>query len=102
MKISTWPEEERPRERLVRYGAETLTDGQLLAVLLGTGHLGDSALDVGVDLLARHGALTGLSRQGIRELCEAPGIGPAKAALIIAALEVGKRATAAPLTTGQR
>ena len=102
MRITSWPEDERPRERLMRYGAETLTDGQLLAVLLGTGHVGESALDLGVSLLTRHGGLSGLGRRSIRDLCAIPGIGPAKAALLIAALEVGKRATSAPLTSGQR
>ena len=102
MGIAAWPPDERPRERLLRYGPETLTDGQLLAILLSTGHAGGTALDVGVDLLNRHGGLTGLCSQGIQELCTVPGVGPAKAALIKAALEIGKRATAAPLTTGQR
>jgi DNA repair protein RadC len=100
--INMWPLDERPRERLVRYGSETLTDGQLLAILLGTGLEGSTALDVGVALLERYDGLSGLSRRGVREFCAVPGVGPAKAALIKAALEVGKRATAAPLTTGQR
>jgi DNA repair protein RadC len=102
MGIDTWPPDERPRERLVRYGPEALTDGQLLAILLGTGFEGWTALDVGVALLDRHDGLTGLSRLGMREFCEVPGVGPAKAALIKAALEIGKRAAAAPLSTGQR
>jgi DNA repair protein RadC len=102
MGIETWPQEERPRERLLRYGADTLTDGQLLAIVLGTGHAGDSAFDLGVAILNQHGGLQGLERQAARELCAIPGIGPAKAAAIKAALEIGKRAIAAPLTTGQR
>src|SRR2546426_5612947 len=53
MGIETWPPDERPRERLLRYGPETLTDGQLLAILLGTGCEGWTALDVGVALLDR-------------------------------------------------
>jgi DNA repair protein RadC len=102
MGIEAWPEEERPRERLLRYGADTLTDGQLLAVLLGTGHAGDSAFELGLAILNQQGGLHGLERQGIRQLCAIPGIGPAKAAALKAALEIGKRAIAAPLTTGQR
>jgi DNA repair protein RadC len=100
--IESWPAEERPRERLFRYGADTLTDGQLLAIVLGTGHAGDSAFDLGVTVLNQRGGLQGLDQQGIRELCAIPGIGPAKAAAIKAALEIGKRAIAAPLTTGRR
>jgi DNA repair protein RadC len=53
-------------------------------------------------LLNRRGGLQGLGQQGIRELCAVRGIGPAKAAVIKAALEIGKRATSVPLTTGQR
>ena len=102
MGIDGWPPDERPRERLVRYGPELLTDGQLLAILLGTGVEGSTALDVGVALLERYDGLAGLSRRGVREFCAVPGVGPAKAALIKAALEAGKRALAAPLTTGQR
>ena len=102
MGIETWPPDERPRERLLRYGPETLTDGQLLAILLGTGCEGWTALDVGVALLDRHDGLPGVSRMSARELCAVPGVGPAKAALIKAALEIGKRAMAAPLSTGQR
>src|SRR5881397_117181 len=102
MGIETWPPDERPRERLLRYGPETLTDGQLLAILLGTGFEGWTALDVGVALLDRHDGLPGVSRLSARELCAVPGVGPAKAALIKAALEIGKRAMAAPLSTGQR
>ncbi|HEY3198582.1 MAG TPA: DNA repair protein RadC [Nitrospirales bacterium] len=102
MGIETWPEDERPRERLLRYGADTLTDGQLLAIVLGTGHAGDSAFDLGVSILTQHGGLQGLERQAARELCAIPGIGPAKAAALKAALEIGKRAISAPLTTGQR
>lgn len=102
MGIATWPPDERPRERLLRYGPETLTDGQLLAILLGNGHARGTALDISMVLLNRHGGLQGLGQDGIRELCAVRGIGPAKAAVIKAALEIGKRATSVPLTTGQR
>jgi DNA repair protein RadC len=102
MGISAWPLDERPRERLLRYGSETLTDGQLLAILIGSGGAGGTALDVGVALLDRLGGLSEVGRQGIGALCGVPGVGPAKAALIKAAFEIGKRATSAPLTTGRR
>lgn len=102
MGIAAWPPDERPRERLLRYGPETLTDGQLLAILLGSGHARGTALDISMALLNCHGGLQGLGQEGIRELCAVRGIGPAKAAVIKAALEIGKRATSVPLTTGQR
>src|SRR5438552_16857545 len=101
MGIETWPPDERPRERLLRYGPETLTDGQLLAILLGTGCEGWTALDVGVALLDRHDGLPGVSRMSASELFVVPGVGPAKAALLTAAVAIGKRASAAPLSTGE-
>ena len=87
---------------MLRHGAEALTDGQLLAILIGTGHAGQTALDLAVTVLHRQRGLHGLDHLGVRELCELPGLGPAKAALIKAALEIGKRVVAAPLTTGLR
>jgi DNA repair protein RadC len=102
MGIDAWPEDERPRERLLRYGAESLTDAQLLAILLGTGYGGGTALDLGMSVLTEQGGLQGLERQGGQTLCAMRGIGPAKAAVLKAALEIGKRATVVPLTTGRR
>jgi len=102
MGISAWPLDERPRERLLRYGSETLTDGQLLAILIGFGGTGGTTLDVGVALLDSLGGLSGVGRQGIGALCAISGVGPAKAAVIKAAFEIGKRATSTPLTTGRR
>src|SRR5438445_12861567 len=102
MGIETWPLGERPRERLLRYGPETLTDGQLLAILLGTGCEGWTALDVGVALLDRHDGLPGVSRMSDSELCAVPGVGRAKASLIKAAVEIGKRASASQMSTGQQ
>src|SRR5437879_12889244 len=101
MGIETWPPDERPRERLLRYGPETLTDGQLLAILLGTGFEGWTALDVGVALLHGHDGLPGVSRLSARELCAVPGVGPAEGARIKAALGVGTRAMAARRSTGR-
>src|SRR3989442_5353815 len=68
MGIETWPPDERPRERLLRYGPETLTDGQLLAILLGTGCEGWTALDVGVALLDRHDGLPRVIRMRSTEI----------------------------------
>src|SRR5207247_1390228 len=83
MGIETWPPDERPRERLLRYGPETLTDGQLLAILLGTGFEGWTALDVGLALLDRRDGLPGVSRLSARELCAVPGGGPAAAVIFV-------------------
>lgn len=100
--INQWPESERPRERLIREGAETLSDAQLLAILLRVGRRESSAVDVARDLLGRMSGLSGLASQGLDELCRVPGIGPAKAVQLKAAVELGKRVLASPLSTGAR
>lgn len=98
--INRWPEEERPRERLHRYGADSLSDAQLLAIILRTGSPKRSALGVALELLARYRNLRELSAAGIAEICGVPGIGRAKAAQIAAAMELGKRIQAFPLKEG--
>lgn len=100
--ISQWPESERPRERLAREGPESLSDAQLLAILLRVGRQDRSAVQVAMELLARSSGLGSLASQGVEELCQVPGIGPAKAAQLKAAIELGKRVLAAPLSTGTR
>lgn len=100
--IKHWPSNERPRERLLREGAGHLTDAQLLAILLRVGRQDVSAVQVALDLIQRLGGLQGLANRGLDEFCQVPGIGPAKAAQLLAAIELGKRAMAVPLTTGTR
>jgi len=100
--ISQWPEGERPRERLLREGPEALSDAQLLAILLRVGREDASAVQVAMELLERSSGLGSLASQGVDELCRVSGIGPAKAAQLKAAVEVGKRVMAAPLSTGTR
>lgn len=91
--IKHWPEDERPRERLVKHGGGALSDAQLLAILIGSGDSGTkkSAVDLCRDLLKKFDHLNNLDQASIHELCQVKGIGPAKAAQIKAALEVGKR-----------
>lgn len=89
--LKNWPEEERPRERLLRHGADTLSDAQLLGIILRTGAGGKTAIDVGRELLDTLGGIAGIARAGIAELCKVQGVGPAKAAEIKAALELGRR-----------
>ena len=72
--IAQWPEAERPRERLLAQGSQTLTDAQLLAILLRVGRHGSSAVQVGIDILDRLGGLGGLAQCGIEELCAIPGV----------------------------
>lgn len=100
--IPQWPATERPRERLLSKGTAGLTDAQLLAIILRTGRRESSAVQVGMDILHHVGSLAGLAQSGVDELCAIPGVGPAKAAQLKAALELGKRAMALPLSTGTR
>lgn len=100
--ISHWPENERPRERLLRAGPEALSDAELLAILLRVGRRKSSALEVARDLLQHLGGLRGIANRGLDELCGVSGIGPAKAAQVQAGIELGKRALAVPLSTGTR
>src|SRR5919106_2895040 len=96
--IKEWPEDERPRERLTKLGAESLSEAQLLAIVLATGDAstGQSALDLARELLHAFGSLQALDAASVSELCQAKGIGPAKATTIKAALELGKRLFSEP------
>ena len=100
--IPSWPEKEKPRELLFRNGPRGLTDAQLLAILLRIGRPEFSAVQVAMDLLVQLDGLRGLANRSLEELCAVPGIGPAKAAQVLAAVELGKRALATPLTVGVR
>ncbi|MCA9473720.1 MAG: DNA repair protein RadC [Nitrospirales bacterium] len=102
MGIQTWPKSERPRERLLQEGPESVSDAQLLAILLRVGRPDSTAVQVAMELLQQLDGLPGLCNRSLEELCVIPGVGPAKAAQIMAALELGKRSLAAPLTTGVR
>lgn len=84
-------EPNRPRERAFVEGIDTLGDAELVALLLGTGTTGRSAVSLAADLLDALGGLEGLSTIGLSGLAEHPGLGPAKAARIGAALELGRR-----------
>ena len=89
MSIRDWPSEERPREKLLTQGAAVLSQAELLAILLGSGVRGASALDMGRNLLTQAGSLNALLVSDLREV---PGLGPAKRARIVAALELARRA----------
>jgi DNA repair protein RadC len=100
--IKNWPEIERPRERLIRHGPEVLSDAQLLAILLRSGRKKSSAVEMAHHLLRQFGGLAALIQVSVSELCSVKGIGPAKAAQIMASLELGRRSLAQPLHTGLR
>jgi DNA repair protein RadC len=92
LRIAETPAPDRPRERLVRLGPTALTTTELVAIVLSTGRAGRSALDVAASLLAASGPdWADLLRRTPTELAHSPGIGPAKAARLAAALELGRR-----------
>ena len=88
MAISDWPLAERPRERLLAKGAQTLSDAELLAVVLRTGMRGKSAVDLGRELLSRFKGIAGLFGA---DLSKVKGLGPAKRAQFAAAIELARR-----------
>ncbi len=92
--VKHWPEDERPRERLLSHGAATLSDAHLLAIIIRSGEGGRSAVDLGRELLSRFGSIAAIEQAGVQELCAVKGIGPAKAAEIKAAIELGRRFSA--------
>ncbi len=82
---------ERPRERLAKLGAHALSQAELLAILLRVGTTGENAVQLGNRILQQLGGLQGLHRASFDEVCNLYGIGPAKAAQIKAAIELGRR-----------
>ncbi|NQU63332.1 MAG: DNA repair protein RadC [SAR324 cluster bacterium] len=89
--IKDWPEGERPREKLIQFGPEVLSDVELLAILLRVGSVGQSAKDLGMMLLRNFNDLFGIDRAHVEDLMEIKGLGIAKAAQLKAAIEIGKR-----------
>jgi DNA repair protein RadC len=91
MSISDWPEEDRPREKLLRLGASALSNPELLAIFLRTGVAGKSAVDLARELLADFGGLIGLLSASETAFCTAKGLGKAKYAQLQAVLEMSRR-----------
>lgn len=91
--ICNWPEKERPREKLLKFGEHTLTDAELLAILLRSGAKGDSAVDVGRKILQKFKNFRNMSHTDISQWREIKGLGKgnAKIAQIKAAIEIGRR-----------
>lgn len=90
-RINDLPLEERPREKLLRGGINSLSDSELLAILLRVGVKGESAVALGAHLLDEFQGIAGIHAAETEELCAVRGIGHAKAAQIKAALELGSR-----------
>jgi len=85
------PIDDRPRERLEKHGAATLANSDLVAIILRNGSQRDNVMELASKLLIKYGGLSGLMSASFHELCNEYGLGPAKAAQLKAALEIGKR-----------
>lgn len=89
--VRDMPVDERPRERLEKYGSESLKTHELLAIILRVGSAGENVLDLSEKLLQKYHGLSGLMGANFHELCNEHGLGIAKTAQLKAALELGKR-----------
>lgn len=100
MAITDWPADDRPREKLLMKGAESLSDAELIAIFLRTGIRGKSAVDLAREVLARFGSLSALAAAGSREFCIVPGLGDAKYVQLQAAMEMARRSLREQLARG--
>ena len=90
--IKAWAEEDRPREKLLLKGKHSLTDAELIAILIGTGNSGETAVDLARKILSGNSNdLNFLGKMNVQELQKYKGIGQAKAVTIVAAMELGRR-----------
>lgn len=89
--IVSWPQEERPRERLLSRGAQALTDAELVAILIRVGFKGTSAVEMARQLLNHFGSLRAMVEAPVIALLEVKGLKGAKAAQLIAAMEIARR-----------
>lgn len=89
--ISSWPEDDRPREKILKKGARSLSNSELLAILLRTGTSGVSAIDLARDVLKKFGTFRNMIQTDARDWKDFKGLGSAKVAHIQAALEIGRR-----------
>tara|TARA_R110000868_G_scaffold380784_1_gene646910 strand:- start:83285 stop:83959 length:675 start_codon:yes stop_codon:yes gene_type:complete len=91
MTITSWPAAERPREKLLNQGPQSLSDAELLAIFLRTGMRGKTAVDLARDLLTQFGSLRKLLNAKQTDFCQIPGLGQVKFTQLQACLELGKR-----------
>lgn len=100
MAITDWPREDRPREKLLRKGVESLSDAELVAILLRTGVRGKSAVELARETLKRFGSLSALLAADVTALSASPGMGVAKSVQLQAVLEMAQRALRERLDRG--
>jgi len=100
MGIRDWPRDERPREKLLERGAAALSDAEILAILLGSGRKGRSAVDVAREVLLRFGSIRQLVGADRARFCASPGLGLARYALVQAAAELSRRQLSESMRAG--
>jgi len=100
--IKSWPEDDRPREKLLKKGAGVLSNSELLAILLRTGTQGTSAIDLARKILKKFGTFRNMAHTDARDWKEFKGLGGAKIAHIQAALEIGRRYREDDVSTGKQ
>jgi DNA repair protein RadC len=91
MRMERWPAGERPRERLYWNGPGALADAELLALQLGSGTRGQSAVDIAREMLAAYGSLAEVAGREAAELAQQRGVGPTRAARLVATFEITRR-----------
>ena len=101
-RISDFADDSKPREKLLNYGADALSDAELLAILLGSGTKERNVLELANDILKMNGGLVGLRRVSLEKLRETRGIGPARSTSILASIELGRRFSKAIREIGER
>lgn len=101
MSISNWPVHQRPRERLIRDGAQALSDAELLAVFLRVGVRGKNAVELAGDMVRHFGSLQALLRASLKDFTDVPGLGPAKYAQLNAVIELARRAISDEMLSGE-
>lgn len=102
--INKWPEDERPRERLLKYGPESLSDAEIIAIILRTGNPADgsSALDLSRRIISNFGSLRKIAEASVMELRRIKGLGSAKIAQLKASFELARRYTKEKIDKGRR
>jgi len=101
MAIKHWPEQERPREKLLERGSAALSDAELLAIFLRTGHAGKNAVELARELVVQFGSLSALLNAEQEVFCDRKGLGPAKYAQLQAVLELARRHLGEHLQRGE-
>lgn len=99
--LQAWPPEDRPREKLEKYGADSLSDTELVAILLRSGTATMNVVDLSRKILQENGGIAGLGRMSARSLQNIKGMGPAKVMTLIAAFQLGARFAATEAMNSQ-